>query len=122
ASKFRRRFRLPFPFYKELVEECKRKSWFGRLGSADAVGRASTPVELKASLLTVLQILGRGNCFNDIQMVTGIHESTVQACFHTFCKNFAKGMYKAWISAPEGEHLKDVTATYARLGFPGALG
>ncbi|CAM9550102.1 unnamed protein product, partial [Discosporangium mesarthrocarpum] len=32
TSKFRRRFRLPFPFYKKLVEECKRERWFGRLG------------------------------------------------------------------------------------------
>ncbi|CAM9676535.1 unnamed protein product [Discosporangium mesarthrocarpum] len=55
-------------------------------------------------------------------MVSGIHESTVQACFHTLCKNFEKGMCKTWISAPEGEDLKDVTATFARLGFPGAVG
>ncbi|CAM9492525.1 unnamed protein product [Discosporangium mesarthrocarpum] len=31
-------------------------------------------------------------------------------------------MYKTWISAPEGKDLKDVTVTYARLGFPGAVG
>ncbi|CAM9570967.1 unnamed protein product [Discosporangium mesarthrocarpum] len=110
ASKFRRRFRLPFPFYKKLVEECKRERWFGRLDSRDTVGRSSIPVELK--LLTVLQILGRGKCFNDIEM-----EGTVQACCHMFCKNFAQGMYKTWISAPE-EDLKEVAATYARLRFP----
>ncbi|CAM9609651.1 unnamed protein product, partial [Discosporangium mesarthrocarpum] len=117
---FRRRFRLPFPFYKKLVEECKRERWFGRLGSADTVGHASIPVELK--YLTVLKILCRGYCLDNIEMVSGIHEGTVQACFHTFSKNFAKRVYKTWISAPEGEDLKDFTATYARLGFPGALG
>ncbi|CAM9874872.1 unnamed protein product [Discosporangium mesarthrocarpum] len=47
ASNFRRCFRLPSHFYKKLVEECKREHWFGRLGSADAVGSASIPVELK---------------------------------------------------------------------------
>ncbi|CAN0357775.1 unnamed protein product, partial [Discosporangium mesarthrocarpum] len=73
-------------------------------------------------VLAILQILGRGNCFNDIELVSGIHESTVQACFHTFCKNFAKGVYKTSISAPKGNNLKEVTATYARLGFPGAVG
>ncbi|CAM9155764.1 unnamed protein product [Discosporangium mesarthrocarpum] len=73
-------------------------------------------------LLSVLQILGTGNCFDDTGMVSSIHESKVQACFHTFSKNFAKGMYKTWISAPEGEYLKEITATYARLGFPGAVG
>ncbi|CAM9501263.1 unnamed protein product [Discosporangium mesarthrocarpum] len=55
-------------------------------------------------------------------MVAGIHESTVKACFHTFGKNFANRMYKTWISVPEGENLKEVIATYARLGFPGAVG
>ncbi|CAN0439441.1 unnamed protein product [Discosporangium mesarthrocarpum] len=25
ASKFRRHFRIPFPFHKKLVEECKRE-------------------------------------------------------------------------------------------------
>ncbi|CAN0001666.1 unnamed protein product [Discosporangium mesarthrocarpum] len=55
-------------------------------------------------------------------MVSGMYESTVQACFHTFCKNFAKGMYKTRISAPEGEDLNGVTATYARLRLPGAVG
>ncbi|CAM9952497.1 unnamed protein product, partial [Discosporangium mesarthrocarpum] len=73
-------------------------------------------------VLAVLQILGRRNCFDDIGMVSGIHESTVQAFFHTFCKNFAKEVYKTWISAPEDQDLKEVTATYARLGFPGAVG
>ncbi|CAM9887203.1 unnamed protein product [Discosporangium mesarthrocarpum] len=55
-------------------------------------------------------------------MVSGIHESTVQTCFRPFCKNVAKGMCKTLISVPEGEDLKDVAATYARLGFPGAVG
>ncbi|CAM9418251.1 unnamed protein product, partial [Discosporangium mesarthrocarpum] len=65
-----------------------------------------------------MPILGRGNCFDDIEMISGIHKSTFQASFHALCRNFAKGMYKAWISAPEGEDLKEITATYARLGFP----
>ncbi|CAN0014337.1 unnamed protein product [Discosporangium mesarthrocarpum] len=95
ASKFRRRLRWPFPFYKKLVEECKRERWFGRLGSGDA-----------------------GELLGKYRDVSGIHESTVQACFHTLCKNFAKGVCKTWISAPEGEDLKEVTATYAGLGFP----
>ncbi|CAM9628009.1 unnamed protein product [Discosporangium mesarthrocarpum] len=51
ASKFRKSFRLSFPFYKKLVEECERECWFDRLGSADAVGRASIPVEVKVGVL-----------------------------------------------------------------------
>ncbi|CAN0351921.1 unnamed protein product, partial [Discosporangium mesarthrocarpum] len=31
-------------------------------------------------------------------------------------------MYEIWISAPEGEDPKKGVATYARLGFPGAVG
>ncbi|CAN0301935.1 unnamed protein product [Discosporangium mesarthrocarpum] len=52
AKKFRREFRLPFPFYTKLVEDSKRKHWFGRAGCTDAVGRQAIPFELKLSIFS----------------------------------------------------------------------
>ncbi|CAM9515838.1 unnamed protein product [Discosporangium mesarthrocarpum] len=52
AFNIRRRFRLSVPFYKKLVDECKRERWFGWQGSGDTVGLASIPVELKGAYKT----------------------------------------------------------------------
>ncbi|CAM9335064.1 unnamed protein product [Discosporangium mesarthrocarpum] len=116
AKNFRRQLRLPFQFYTTPVEKCKRKRWFRRAGRTGAVGRQAIPI------LAVLQILGRGTCFDDIEIASGIAESTIQALFHTSCKNCAKVMYETWIFTPVGDDLKKVTDTFGKLGFPGAVG
>ncbi|CAM9694223.1 unnamed protein product [Discosporangium mesarthrocarpum] len=95
-----------------------RNSWNNASGSVGLVGW----VQATWSAAPAYPLSSRGDCLDNMEMVSGIHESTVQACFHTFCKNFAKGVYKTWISAPEGEDLQEVTPTYARLGFPCAVG
>ncbi|CAM9863685.1 unnamed protein product, partial [Discosporangium mesarthrocarpum] len=73
-------------------------------------------------ILTVLQILGRRSCFNDIDIASCIAETAIQALFHTFCKNVAKDMCETWIFAPVGDDLKKVADTLGKLGFPGAVG
>ncbi|CAM9631568.1 unnamed protein product [Discosporangium mesarthrocarpum] len=56
--KFRRRFRVPFPFFKELVKEVESQGWLSA-EMADSSGRSEIPLQLK--VLAVLQIIGRGN-------------------------------------------------------------
>ncbi|CAM9541507.1 unnamed protein product, partial [Choristocarpus tenellus] len=73
-------------------------------------------------VLSVLQILARGNCFDDIKQLYGISESTAQNTFHRFCECFARDMYSKWIYLPEGEDLGEVMRTYGAVGFPGAVG
>lgn len=60
---FRRRFRVPYQVFENLLELTISKNYFGH-GKADCSGRKSIPVELK--LLGVLRILGRGWCFDDV--------------------------------------------------------
>lgn len=46
AKVFRGRFRVPYPFFEQLVKLATEKRWFSR-GLADASGRKGVPVELK---------------------------------------------------------------------------
>ncbi|CAM9797307.1 unnamed protein product, partial [Discosporangium mesarthrocarpum] len=46
ASKVRRRFRLPYPFYKKLVEECKREPCL--VGSIHAIRSAAPAYPLSS--------------------------------------------------------------------------
>ncbi|CAM9168548.1 unnamed protein product, partial [Discosporangium mesarthrocarpum] len=73
-------------------------------------------------VLAVLQILGRGSCFDDIQQLSGISQSRAQSTFHHFCKCFARAMYAKGISIPEGNDLTEVVRMYVALRFPGAVG
>ena len=51
AKVFRGRFRVPHPFFVELVKLAKEKKWFSR-GQVDAAGRERIPVELKVRART----------------------------------------------------------------------
>lgn len=51
AKVFRGRFRVPHPFFVELVKLAKEKKWFSR-GQVDAAGREGIPVELKVRART----------------------------------------------------------------------
>ena len=68
---FRRRFRVPFELYRQLLHLCRdgslKKYFLCR--ENDAVGRPSVPLELK--LLGVLRVLGRASCFDSIAELTG---------------------------------------------------
>ncbi|KAG5188752.1 hypothetical protein JKP88DRAFT_303622 [Tribonema minus] len=46
AKKFRRRFRLPYPMFKELVALVREKGWLP-CADADVAGRPCIPLELK---------------------------------------------------------------------------
>ena len=81
---FRRRFRIPYPLFLEIVEVVRIKNWFPEV---DCTGAPSAPLELK--ILGVLRVLGRGMCFDGIQELTNIDEETVRRFFHVFCERFA---------------------------------
>lgn len=66
ASRFRRRFRIPYPLFVELMKAVEGKSgrepWF----NTPKTDMADRPYVLKLKVLGVLQILARGNCFDDV--------------------------------------------------------
>ncbi|CAN0407478.1 unnamed protein product, partial [Discosporangium mesarthrocarpum] len=78
---FRRRFRVPFPFFVPLVEEVRQQGWLGS-GRADTAGRPGIPLE--ATVLLVLHILGRGNALDDTFFCAGMSESTAWRVLRKF--------------------------------------
>ena len=119
---FRRRFRVPWQVYCDLVMKCKAHKLFGEnsLSKYDMCGATICPIEIK--LLCVLRMLGRNWCSDDIAEATGMGESTAQLLFLTFCKNFVAEFYEATICRPQGEKLTRMMAVYEKMGLPGCIG
>ncbi|CAN0185409.1 unnamed protein product [Pylaiella littoralis] len=120
ARLFRRRFRIPYQFFTELIELVKEKKWFS-IRQTDVAGRQCIPVELK--VLASLHILGRGNFFEDMTQMSHISEPTIQITFHMFNKLFAQEFYHDHVHLPTaGEDQDQVMRHYDLLGFTGAIG
>ena len=114
GKEFRRRFRLPAPFFLDwLVPECKKINIFG--ASKDII-----PVEIK--LLICLRLLARGNVVDDIVELSKGSNKSVRLLFKTFVTNFSNHFKKDFIRMPTGDELKSVLDVYQRLGFPGCVG
>ena len=77
-QKFRRRFRLPYNMFLELVKITKEATdddgnfYFQRWMTVNAAGIPSSPIELM--ILGSLHYLGRGWTFDDIEESTGISQ------------------------------------------------
>ena len=70
----------------------------------------------------MLQVLGRGNFFDDVSQLSGMSIAVAPDCFHAFCKKFVYELYSTWIFFPKGDDLKRVMDHYDQLGFAGAMG
>jgi len=113
SRKFRRRFRLPHQVFERLTQDCKEKEIFKVSGSR-------IPVELK--VLACLRILGRDACCDDIEEMSEIAESTVNAVFKQFVTGCVAKLFESYVNVPVDDELQTIKETYARLGFPGCVG
>ena len=87
----------------------------------DCVGRPRCPTELK--LLGYLRICGRAACFDDIEELSGINESTMHYFYHHFSKQVREELYSIHVKMPSRlEELIEIEAEYAYLGMPGVCG
>ncbi|CAB1099763.1 unnamed protein product [Ectocarpus sp. CCAP 1310/34] len=124
AKQFRRRFRVPYPFFLSLVDEVKAGKWPVFTTDEFELGGRGTrrciPVEIK--VLAVLRILGRGNYFDDVSEVTGMGEATVNHLFHKFTERFAREFFPVWVRMPNEVELKEIMKTYDEVGMTGAMG
>ncbi|CAM9446024.1 unnamed protein product [Ectocarpus sp. 4 AP-2014] len=116
---FRRRYRIPYQFFTELMELVKKKKWFP-MRKKDVAGRMCISVELK--ILSSLHILGRGNFFEDMSQASHMSEGVIQAGFHKFTKLFAQGFHHDRVCMFTGEDQDKVMEAYDLLGFTGAIG
>ncbi|KAL3762008.1 hypothetical protein ACHAWU_002104 [Discostella pseudostelligera] len=124
---FRRRFRLPFQNYLELVELCKenglhRGDFFHRWCGLDKVNnKKSSPIELL--VLGALRYLGRGWTFDDIVESTCI-SAEVHRCFLEAFLDFGSTvLYSKYVVTPQNaEEAKTHSIEYEKAGFPGCIG
>ena len=72
-AKFRNRFRLPYPSYKDLLHQITSDNRFERWCGHKWNGKKSSPVQLL--LLGSLRYLGRGWTFDNIEEQTAISVS-----------------------------------------------
>jgi len=114
-KKFRNKFRMPCElFLKHFVPKLEEFNVFP--------SKYESRIPLKIKAMIGLRILGRGNCADDISEMSGVGASTVHAIWHKFIRGVSRCMFPVYVTPPIGDHLQRVMDTYARLGFPGAVG
>jgi hypothetical protein len=124
AKKFRRRFRVPFPVYEDLLAKASAAEPEGlgyKMRPVSAAGIPGIPLELQ--ILAVLRVLGRATCFDGIEEITGASAESHRVFFHDFCKKFASKYYHEYVYLPRNnDELRSSMSDYSRMGIPGALG
>jgi hypothetical protein len=121
--KFRRRFRMPYASYKELVSMANDSELFQRwaVGAKNSAGNPSSP--LSVLILCALRYLGRGWTFDDLEEATAISEEVIRVFFHRFIEWGSTFLFEKYIPTPvtaaEAEcHLHE----FGQAGFQGCIG
>ena len=128
-DKFRKRFRLPYHSFQELVAMCIDESvsrdskhfkrW--RPGATAADGTPAAPMSLL--VLCALRYLGRGWTFDDLEESTAISQDVIRAFFHKFIDFGSEELYKKWVVPPKTlEEAYSLSYEYELAGFPGCIG
>ena len=120
-KKFRRRFRMPYEQYLELLEDIQESPLFKRWRKVDCTGRQSSPLELL--LLGTLRYLGRGFTFDDCEENTAISEETHRRFFHIFIEFGSTTLFDRYVVAPaNAESAKTHQSEFEEAGMPGCIG
>jgi hypothetical protein len=123
AKTFRRRFRMYWEDYRELVNEIRTNDYFAGKGwgKKNALGQPGVSIDLL--VLGSLRYLGRGWTFDDIQESTYISEETHRRFFHDFVWMGKTFLYPKWVKAPvTAEEIRDCMHEFNQAGFPGCIG
>ena len=118
---FRRRFRLPFEIYLEMVNDITSHELFSRWTKKDCVG--TEPSNLGLLLLGTLRYLGRALTFDDLEEYTFISAEVHRQFFIAFLEYGNTILYNKYIVKPASE--LDVSAfekIFAIAGFNGCVG
>jgi hypothetical protein len=123
AEKFRRRFRLPYGKYLELLEKVKADPIFkSHMGTSGKNQTKAKPIELL--LLGSLRYLGRGWTLDDLEENTGIGEETFRRFFHKFIHFGSTALYDEFVITPSDSNHDTATHQheFAQAGCHGAIG
>jgi hypothetical protein len=120
-DKFRRRFRMPYRTFLELLELLKEDPKFARWQKPDAVGSMCSPIELM--LLGALRYLGRGWTFDDVEEATAINEETHRQFFHAFVTWGSDTLFHKYVISPTTKEEADKNSQeFGKAGFHGCIG
>ena len=120
GKKFRRRFRVPYSMFLDIVQDIKRAN-----GLTDARVDSCNEETVKTNLLVLgsLRIVASGAVFDLVEEATNVSEETHRVFFHTqFCV-WGDRVSKEWIKMPtEEEELRKIMYVYEKKGLPGCAG
>lgn len=120
-KKFRRRFRMPYDSYLQLVEDAREYDWFPRWTGKDCTGKESSPLELL--ILGALRYLGRGFTFDDIEEATAVSEEIHRVFFHKFILIGSTVLFDKYVVTPvDVEEARTHMHEFSAAGMPGACG
>ena len=116
---FRRRFRVPYPIYLQIVDITRASGLLTE--SPDVAGNPAAPLELK--ILSILRVLGRGYCFDGVEELTCISAEVLRLFFKKFCEYFARENFARYCNPPSPpEEIENCLEIYGRLGLPRCIG
>jgi hypothetical protein len=91
---FRRRFRIPYKMFQALIQVMLADDWFPGDFEADGSGKCCKlgrkGASLQVKVLSVLRVLGRGVCFDELYDGSGLSESVTSTFFHQFVAMFSE--------------------------------
>jgi hypothetical protein len=91
---FRRRFRIPYEMFKALIKTILDDAWFPGDFEADGKGKCCSVgirgASLQVKVLSVLRVLGRGVCFDELYDGSGLSESVLSTFYHRFLSIFCQ--------------------------------
>jgi len=121
--KFRRRFRMPFKLWQELVEMMNQHILFQpwRRGSKDAFGKEGSPIEILS--LGALRYLGRKCTFDCLEEATFISKRTHERFFKKFIEFGETHLHSKFVIAPTTvDETKHHMHEMGLAGFNGSIG
>ena len=118
-NRFRRRFRIPYANFLQLVKDARDENWFPEYEKPNALGQPGIPLEV--FILGSLRYLGW--TFDDIGESTGVSEEAHRLFFKKFVKACRKHLYPKWVKRPQtDEEVADCMAEFVEAGFDGCIG
>jgi hypothetical protein len=122
GKRFRRRFRVPFPVFNDILLPLAKKHRFFHK-------TRQSRIPLAAKVLAALRVLGRDSCADSIAelLQNVIGESTVYTIFQQFVTGMATKVLPHVVKCAvedvnDIEYRNRVAEAYSRLGLPGCLG
>jgi hypothetical protein len=118
VKKFRKRFRLPYPNFLQLVASVSESELFDRWCGHKRNNKQASPIELL--VLGSRRYLGRGWTFDDIEENTAVSKEVHRTFFHHFVKFGSTVQYEKYILTPVFVHeAKTHMREFEEAGFPG---